>query len=67
MQTSALILLLAGAVAVLAATVGFLIWRISRKNDELRQKNEVIIHEIRRNQAIIDKAVSHGVSRASLL
>jgi hypothetical protein len=37
-----------------------------RKDEDLKQKNDVIIHEVRRNQSIIDKAVSHGINRAAL-
>jgi hypothetical protein len=38
-----------------------------RKDEDIKLKNDVIIHEVRRNQAIIDKAVQNGVSRAALL
>ena len=67
MQTSPLILLLTGIIAVLVLLVVFLCWRMARKNDELKKKNEVIVHEVERCHRIIDRAVAHGVSRAALL
>lgn len=67
MQTSTLVLLLTGIIAMLVLLVGFLCWRMARKNDELKKKNEVIVHEVERCHRIIDRAVAHGVSRAALL
>ena len=67
MQTSSLILLLTGIIAVLVLIVGFLVWRMARKNDELKKKNEVIVHEVERCHRIIDRAVSLGINRAALL
>ena len=67
MQTSTLILLLTGIIAALVVLVGFLVWRMARKNDELKKKNEVIVHEVEHRHRIIDRAVSLGVSRAALL
>lgn len=67
MQTSSIIILLTGIIAVLVALVGYLCWRMARKNDELKRKNEVIIREIYHSQNIIERAVRHGVSRAALL
>ena len=66
MQTSTIILMLVGIVAVLTALVVVLLWQNHRKDEDLRQKNDVIIHEVRRNQSLIDKAVAHGISRAAL-
>ena len=66
MQTSTIILMLVGIVAVLTAVVIVLLWLMHRKDEDLRAKNDVIIHELRRNQTIIDKAVAHGVNRAAL-
>ena len=66
MQTSTIILMLVGIVAVLTAVVIVLLWLMHRKDEDLRAKNNVIIHEVRRNQTIIDKAVAHGVNRAAL-
>ena len=67
MHTSTLILLLTGIIAVLVAIVCFLVWRIARKDDELRLKNRVIVDEVERNRRLIDRAVSLGVNRAALL
>ncbi len=58
--------MLVGIVAVLTAVVIVLLWLMHRKDEDLRAKNDVIIHEVRRNQTIIDKAVAHGVNRAAL-
>ena len=58
--------MLVGIVAVLTAVVIVLLWLMHRKDEGLRAKNDVIIHEVRRNQTIIDKAVAHGVNRAAL-
>lgn len=66
MQTSTIILMLVGIVAVLTVVVVVQLWLMHRKDEDIRQKNDVIIHEVRRNQSIIDKAVSQGVSRAAL-
>ena len=59
--------MLVGIVAVLTAVVVVLLWLMHRKDEDLRAKNDVIIHEVRRNQNIIDKAVGQGVNRAALL
>ena len=68
MQTFTFIpLVLAGIILLLAATVAFLVWRMARKNDELRRKNKVIIRKIENRHRVIDIAVRHGVSRAALL
>ncbi len=66
MHTSTLIFLLTGIIAVLVAIVCFLVWRIARKDDELRLKNRVIVDEVERNRRLIDRAVSLGVNRAVL-
>lgn len=67
MQTSTLILMLTGIIAVLVLIVGFLCWRMARKSDELKKKNEVIVHEVEHRHRIIDRAVSLGINRAALL
>jgi len=67
MHTSTLILLLTGIIAMLVALVGFLCWRMARKNDELRLKNRVIVDEVERRHRVIDRAVKLGVNRAALL
>ena len=67
MQTSTIILMLVGIVAVLTAVVVVLLWLMHHKDEDIKQKNDVIIHEVRRNQTLIDKAVQNGVNRAALL
>lgn len=67
MHTSTLILLLTGIIAVLVALVVFLVWRMARKDDELRLKNRVIVDEVERRHRVIDRAVKLGVNRAALL
>ena len=52
MQTSTLVILLTGIIAMLVALVGFLCWRMACKNDELRHKNNVIVREVERNQRL---------------
>jgi hypothetical protein len=44
-----------------------LVLNLFSKNDELKEKNDVIVREVRRNQDLIDRAVRNGVKRASLL
>ena len=58
--------MLVGIVAVQTALVVVLLWLMHRKDEDLRQKNDVIIHEVRRNQSLIDKAVAQGINRAAL-
>lgn len=67
MHTSTLILLLTGIIAVLVALVCFLVWRMARKDDELRLKNRVIVDEVERRHRVIDRAVKLGANRAALL
>ena len=67
MQTSTIILMLVGIVAVLTAVIVILLWLMHCKDEDIKQKNDVIIHEVRRNQAIIDKAVQQGLHRSTLL
>ena len=66
MQTSTIILMLVGIIAVLTAVIVVLLWLMHRKDEDIKQKNDVIIREVRRNQTLIDKAVGQGVSRAAL-
>lgn len=58
--------MLVGIIAVLTAVVVVLLWQMHRKDEDIRAKNDVIIHEVRRNQTLIDKAVGQAVSRAAL-
>ncbi len=66
-ETTTLIVLMAVALVVMAIVVGALVVRLIHKNEELKEKNDVIVREVRRNQALIDRAVQQGVSRAAML
>ena len=66
MQTSTIILFLVIIIAVLTAVIIVLLWLMHRKDEDIKQKNDVIIREVRRNQSIIDKAVGQGINRATL-
>ena len=67
MELTTLIVLLAVALVVMAIVVGALVVRLIHKNNELKEKNDVIVREVRRNQRLIDRAVQQGVSRAAML
>ena len=58
---------MAAALVVMAVVVGALVVRLIHKNNELKEKNDVIVREVRRNQTLIDRAVQQGVSRAAML
>ena len=58
---------MAVALVVMAVVVAALVVRLIHKNNELKEKNDVIVREIRRNQALIDRAVQNGVSRSAML
>ncbi len=67
MEITTLIVLMAVALVVMAVVVAALVVRLIHKNNELKEKNDVIVREIRRNQALIDRAVQNGVSRSAML
>ena len=67
METTTLVILMAAALVLLTIVVGVLILHIFNKNDELRQKNDVIVREVRRNQQLIERAVQNGVRRSVML
>ena len=67
METTTLIILMAAALVILTIVVGMLALRLFHKNDELKEKNDVIVREVRRNQLLIDRAVQNGVNRAAML
>jgi positive regulator of sigma E activity len=67
MEITIVMILLSVTLALLAIVVGFLVLHLFRKSDELRQKNDVIVREVRRNQELIDRAVQNGVKRAAML
>lgn len=56
MQTSTLILLLAGAVVVLAVIVALMVWHSYRQERDMKLKDDSIVREVRRNQKLIDYA-----------
>ena len=67
MEITTLIVLMAFALVVMAVVVGALVVRLIHKNNELKEKNDVIVREVRRNQTLIDRAVQNGVSRSAML
>ena len=62
-----IIILMAAALVVLAVILGLLVLLLIHKNYELKEKNDVIVREVRRNQELIDRAVQNGVRRAAML
>ena len=62
-----LMILMASALLVLAIIIGVLVIHLLHKSDELKEKNDVIVREVRRNQALIDRAVQLGVNRAAMI
>ena len=52
-MTTTIIVLLSVAVVLLVLLLAVLVWRHLRQVDELRQKNDVIVREVRRNQLLI--------------
>lgn len=52
-MTTTIIIMLSFAVVLLVLLIAVLVWRNIRQSDELRQKNDVIVREVRRNQALI--------------
>ena len=67
METTMLMILMASALLILAIVVCLLILYLFRKSDELKEKNDVIVREVRHNQQRIDRAVQLGVKRGSML
>ena len=67
METTMLMILMASALLVLAIIVGVLVIHLLHKSDELKEKNDVIVREVRRNQALIDRAVQLGVNRSAMI
>ena len=56
-MTITIIVLLSVAVVVLVVIVAMLTKNSIRQEKELRQKNDVIVHEVRRNQALINRNI----------
>lgn len=67
MEITTMMILMATALVVLAVVVGLLILHLIHKSDELKEKNDVIVREVRRNQELIDRAVQNGVRRAAMV
>lgn len=55
-MTTTIITLLSVAVVLLVLLLAVLVWRNIRQSDELRQKNDVIVREVRRNQMLIHQS-----------
>jgi nitrogen fixation-related uncharacterized protein len=53
--TTTIIILLSVAVMLLSMLLAALIWRLLRQSDDLKQKNDVIVREVQRNQMLIHK------------
>ena len=53
--TTTIIILLSAAVLLLVMLMAALIWRVFRLSDDIRQKNDVIVREVRRNQRLTYK------------
>lgn len=54
-MTTSIILLLSLTVIVLVLLIAVLIWRNLHQQDEIQQKNDVIVREVRRNQSLIQR------------
>ena len=52
MSTTIIIILLSAAIVLLVLLLAALIWRIFRQSDDLREKNDVIVREVRRNSQL---------------
>lgn len=66
-MVTSVIILLSVTVLLLVVTIALLVRSHLRQDDELRRKNDVIVREVRRNQALIDRAVQLGVKRAAMV
>jgi hypothetical protein len=55
-MTTTIIVLLSVAVVLLVLFIAVLIWRNIHQSNELRQKKNIIVHELRRNQALIHQS-----------
>ena len=53
-MTTTIIVLLSVAVVLLVLLLAVLVWRNLRQRDELRQKNDVIVREVRRNMEMLN-------------
>ena len=55
-MTTTIIVQLSVAVVLLVLLIAILIWRNIHQSNELRQKNNIIVREVRRNQALIHQS-----------
>ena len=55
-MTTTIIILLSLAVLLLVMLLAALIWRVFRLSDDINDKNDVIVREVRRNQALIHQS-----------
>ena len=53
-MTTTIIVLLSVAVVLLVLLLAVLVWRNLRQVDELRQKNDAIVREVRRNMEMLN-------------
>ena len=60
-------ILMAAALVILAIVVGVLVLHLFHKNDELKEKNDVIVRAVTLTALLIDRAVQNGVNRAAML
>ena len=67
MQTPTVFSLLVITIVVLAVVVALMLWHAYCQERDIRQKNDVIVREVRRNQKLIDYGVSQGLSRSAML
>ena len=52
-MNTTIIFLLSAAIVLLVLLIVVLVWRVIHQGDELREKNDVIVREVRRNQYLI--------------
>ena len=52
-MSTTIIILLSLAVLLLVILLAAVIWRVFRQSDDIKQKNDVIVREVRRNQLLI--------------
>ena len=64
MSTTIIIILLSAAIVLLVLLLAALIGRIFRQSDDLREKNDVIVREVRRNQLLINNGTGREPSKS---
>lgn len=63
-MTTTIIILLSAAVVLLVMLLAAVIWRVFRQSDDLQQKNDVIVREVRRNQLLINNGTGREPSKS---